>query len=73
MSSMTIFASHHNTGIPILTNDNDEEFDEDIVALFIANANSLRHAQGLSDLSIGALSSPRLSNLIHVETMSSSS
>jgi hypothetical protein len=71
VSSMTMFASHQNTEIPILTND--EEFDEDIVALFIANANSLRHAQGLSDLSIGALSSPRLSNLIHVETLSSSS
>jgi len=42
MSSMTMIESHHSTGIPILTNPNDEEFGEKIVALFIAHANALR-------------------------------
>jgi hypothetical protein len=63
MSPMTMIESHGNAGVPILTNDNDEEFGEEIVALFIAHVNSLRHAQGLSDLCVGALSSPGLSTL----------
>jgi hypothetical protein len=34
---------------------NDEEFGEEIVALFIAYANAERHAAGLPDLSVGSL------------------
>ena len=71
MSPMTLIESHHTIGIPILTNQNDDEFGEEIVALFIAHVNSLRHAQGLSDLSVGALSSPGLPSMIRVETLSS--
>ena len=55
----------------ILTNQNDDEFGEEIVALFIAHVNSLRLAQGLSDLCVGALSSPGLPSMIRVETLSS--
>ncbi len=40
-----------------LNNLNDEEFGEEIVALFIAYANAERHAAGLPDLSVGSLSS----------------
>ena len=57
MSPMTMIKPSHTIGIPILTNPNDEEFGEEIVALFIARANELRHAQGLSDLGVGALMS----------------
>ena len=72
MPQMTMIVSHHNTGSQILTDDNDEEFGEEIVASFITHANSLRHAQGLSDLCVGALSSPGLPSTIRVETFSSS-
>lgn len=70
MSPMTMSPSHHNTGIPILTNNNDEELGEEIVALFIAHCNSMRHAQGLSDLCVGAMSCPDLATMIRAETLS---
>jgi hypothetical protein len=72
MSPMTMIESHCNAGIPILTNQNDEEFGEEIVALFIAHVNSLRQAQGLSELCVGALSSHGLPSLIRVEALSPS-
>jgi hypothetical protein len=71
MSPMTVITSHRDTGIPILSNDNDEEFGEEIVALFIAHANSLRHAQGVSDLCVGELTSLGPPNIIPVEKPSS--
>ena len=67
MSPMTLIGSQHDFGSPILTNENDEEFGEEIVALFIAHLNSLRHAQGLSDLCVGALEPPALPNLMRGE------
>jgi len=67
MSPMTMIASHHTIGLPILTNKSDEEFGEEIVALFIAHVNALRHAQGLSDLCVGALASPGMPGMICVE------
>jgi len=42
----------------ILKNRNDEEFGEDIVALFIAVANAQRRAAGLPDLGVGSLCIP---------------
>jgi hypothetical protein len=64
---MTMIASHHTRGIPILTNQNDEKFGEEIVALFIAHANAQRQTQGLSDLGVGALAPPGLPGMIRVE------
>jgi hypothetical protein len=49
MSPMTLIASNLSTGITILPNHNDEEFGEEIVDLFIAHTNYLRHAQRQSD------------------------
>jgi hypothetical protein len=51
-------------GIPIITNQNDEKFGEQIVELFIARANAMRRAQGLSDLCAGTLALPDLSGAI---------
>ena len=73
MSPMTMTASHPKSGMPILTMETDEEFGKEFVALFIAHVNSSRHAQGLSDLSVGALSSPGLPSITGVETLLSSS
>jgi hypothetical protein len=70
MSPMTMTESLHNIEIPILANDYDEEFGEGFVASFVAHVNSLRHAQGLSDLCVGALSSPGSPNTIRVKTLS---
>ena len=56
MSPMTMIEPYQTIGIPILTNPNDEEFGEEIVALFIARANALRHSQALSDLCVGIAS-----------------
>ena len=42
----------------VLTNQNDEEFGEEIVAQFIARANAMRHDQGLPDLNVGTLGFP---------------
>jgi hypothetical protein len=47
----------------VLTNQNDEEFGEEIVARFIARANSMRHDQGLPDLSVGTLEFPLSRNV----------
>jgi hypothetical protein len=66
---MTLIESHHATAIGTLANQNDEDCGEEIVASFIAHMNSLRHAQGLSDLCVGALSSPGLPSAIRVETV----
>jgi hypothetical protein len=73
MSPMTLIESHHTIGMPILANKNDEEFGEEIVASFIAHANSLRQAQGLSDLCVGALVHPSLPGLIFDEALRPSS
>lgn len=70
MSPMTLIESHYTVGIPILTNQNDEEFGEEIVNLFIAHINEMRRVQGLSDLYVGALSSSGLPNMICVEAFS---
>jgi hypothetical protein len=42
-------------GPDLLNNMNDEEFGEEIVALFIAHANAERRAAGQPDLGIGSL------------------
>jgi hypothetical protein len=49
MSPMTFIASQLSAGITILSNHNDEEFGEEIVDLFIAHVNSLRHEEDQSD------------------------
>ena len=67
MSPMTFIELHHTIGIPILTNQNDEENGEEIVELFIAHANAMRRVQGQSDLCVGALASPGLPGMICVE------
>ena len=61
MSPMTMIEPYTTTGIPILTNQNDEDFGEEIVAVFIAHANAMRHAKGQPDLCIGALASADIS------------
>jgi hypothetical protein len=66
---MTIIKSSTTIGISIPENLNDEESGEGIVALL----NSLRRAQGLSDLCVGAPPSPGLPSMIPVETLSKSS
>ncbi len=53
---MTMTESHHTAEIPIPASENGEDFGEVIVAAFISHINSLRHAQGLSDLSVGSWS-----------------
>lgn len=70
---MTMTESRHTIGIPILANDNDKESGEGIVALFVSHVNSLPYSQGLSDLCVGALSSPGLPSMTRVETRSKSS
>ena len=69
MSPTTLIESHHTIGLPILTIKNYEKFGEEIVAFFIAHANSLRQAQGLSDLCVGALAPPSLPGMIYVEAL----
>ena len=64
---MTMIESHQTTGIPIPTNRHDDEFGEGIVKLFIAKANRMRRAQGLSDLCVGALAFPDLRCMMHVD------
>ena len=64
---MTKFKSHHAIRIPSLTDRVDEKFGEGMVELFIAKANRMRRAQGLSDLCVGALASPGLPGMIRVD------
>jgi hypothetical protein len=66
---MSMIESHRTIGIPIPANQNDEKFGEDIVESFIARANAMRRAQGLSDLCVGALTSTGLSGTIRVEVL----
>jgi hypothetical protein len=70
---MTLIESRHTIGMPIVANKNDEKFGEEIVAFFIAHANSLRQAQGLPDLCVGALVHPSLPGLIDDEALRPSS
>jgi len=64
---MNIIKSQHTIRIPIPTDRVDEEFGEGMVKLFIAKANRMRRAQGLSDLCVGALASPGLPGMIRVD------
>lgn len=66
MLPMTMIESLQTMGSLILSNQNDEEFGEEVVELFIANANAVRRAKGLPDLSVGALAPPDLSGTLHV-------
>jgi hypothetical protein len=66
---MNMTELHRTNGIPTLTNQNDEEFGEGIVELFIAHANATRHSKGLSDLCIGALASVDLSHTIRIQAL----
>jgi len=70
---MTLIESLHTIGMPTVKNRNDEEFGEEIVELFIAHVNEMRHAQGQSDLCVGALAPPGLPGIIHVEALRPSS
>jgi len=67
MPPMTQIKSHQTIRIPIPTDRVDEEFGEGMVELFIAKANRMRQAQGLSCLCVGALASPGLPGMIRIE------
>ena len=45
MSPMTMIEPFYTVGIPILTSQNDEEFGEEIVQLFIAHVNAMCHGE----------------------------
>jgi len=72
MSPMIRTESHQSIGIPSPTDRIDDEYGEKMVKLFIAKANRMRRAQGLSDLCVGALASPGLSGMICVDAESQS-
>jgi len=64
---MTKIKSQNAIRIPLPTDRVDEQFGEGMVELFIAKANRMRQAQGLSDLCVGALASPGLPGMIRVD------
>jgi len=65
MPPMTTIESPDKVHIP--TKQLDEEFQEEFVESFIARANRIRRAQGLSDLCVGALASPCFSGMIRAD------
>jgi len=69
MPTMHNIETHHSVAIPPSVKFNDDSLEEEeLVELFIAQANSLRHAHGLPDLYVGALGCSISAGLVRLAT-----